>query len=145
MKYFLSALLFLVLGLAIACSTEGYRVNDQNWSLADIKKAIMLTIGDPRHVSENQRSFYSQYFSRRKESKFDPEKSKERLYAKVTILGDERPYDIDLEVIVEQRNGGVYENIGTDPKEASKLGTDLENKLNQGRKDRNVIDGLRAF
>lgn len=142
MKRIFLTLIFLF----CACATRNaYRITDQNQSLMDIKKAITSVIGEPRAVSENQRTLLSQYFSRKPDPKFDPQKSKERLYAKVAILGDRRPYDVEVEVIVEEREGNSYVAIGNEMSEAKKLGKDIRSKLNLGREDRNVIDDFRAF
>lgn len=126
-------------------SAGTYRIADQNLSLVDIKKAVTAVIGEPRAVSENQRTFLSQYFSRKPDPKFDAQKSKERLYAKVAILGDRRPYDVEVEVVVEEREQNSYYATGNDSTEAKKLGKDIRTRLNQGRDDRNVIDDFRAF
>ncbi len=138
----------LVSGIALlvsSCISNAYRIKEQNLSLGDIKKSVASVIGEPRKTSENQRTYVSQYFSRTPNPKFDPEKSTERAYAKVVVLGDRRPYDVELDVIVEQRDGNRYVEVGTDLSEAKKLGKDLRSKLNQSREDRNVIDDFRAF
>lgn len=135
---------FLLLMLG-GCVSRGYRINEQNLSLGEMKRIVMSVIGEPRAVSENQRTFYSRYFSRNPDPKFDPEKSRERLYAKVVVLGDRRPYDLEVEVYVEERAGRVYKDNGTDETEAYKLGKDIRNRLNQGRNERNAIDDFRAF
>lgn len=138
-------LFFLSAFLLVSCATGGYRIAEQNVSLADLKKAITGVIGEPRGISENQRTYYSQYFSRKPDPKFDPLKSKERAFAKIVILGDRRPYDIDIDVIVEEREGRDYLEVDNDLSEAKKLGKDIRTKLHQGREDRNVIDQFRAF
>ena len=127
------------------CVSTGYLIKEQNLSLGDIKKSVASVIGDPRKVSENQRTYLSQYFSRNPNPKFDPEKSFERAYAKVVVLGERRPYDVELEVVVEQKESSRYVEVGNDMLEAKKLGKILKTKLNQGREDRNVIDDFRAF
>jgi hypothetical protein len=127
------------------CVSGSYVIKDQNLSLGDIKKSVTSVIGEPRRISENQRTYHSQYFSRKPNAKFDPDKSPERAYAKVIVLGDRRPYDVELEVVVEERQGNHYVETGNDMVEARKIGMDLKGKLNQSREDRNVIDDFRAF
>ncbi|MEZ0392662.1 MAG: hypothetical protein ACAH59_10625 [Pseudobdellovibrionaceae bacterium] len=134
-----------LMALALGCATEGYRIKNQNLSLGDIKRAVEAAIGEPRTISENQRTFYSQYFSRKPDPKFDPVKSKERAYAKVVILGDRRPYEVDVEVLIEVRDSRGYVQSGTDLSEAKKVGKEIRAKLNLSREDRNVIDDFRAF
>lgn len=134
-----------ILFVMIACSTPGYRISDQNMSLGEIRQAVIAIIGEPRKISQNQRTFFSQYFSRKPDPKFDPSKSRERLYAQVVVLGDRRPYDVQVLVIAEKKIRSTYEQVGTDMSEARKIGKDLRTKLNQGREDRNIIDDFRAF
>ncbi len=142
MMRLLTVLLFFV---TTACMSQTYRISDQNLSLGEIKRIVVSVIGDPRALSENQRTFISRYFSRFPDPQFDPEKSKERLYAKVVVLGDRRPYDVEVDVIVEVREGRSYHEEGPDEVEAGKLGKDIRNRLNQGRNERNAIDDFRAF
>ncbi len=137
--------ILLIGSFLVACTSGTYRISEQNLSLGEVKRIITSVIGDPRILSENQRTFYSRYFSRTGDSKFDPERAKERLYAKVVVLGDRRPYDLEVEVMVEERAGKGYQEVGTDAVEAKKLGKDLRSRLNQGRNERNAIDDFRAF
>jgi hypothetical protein len=142
MRFVAGLLLIVFLG---ACVSRGYRINDQNLSLGEVKRLLTSVIGEPRKVSENQRTFYSRYFSRNPDDHFDPERSKERLYAKVVVLGDRRPYDLEVEVYSEVRGAKGYEDMGADEVESRKLGKDLRSRLNQGRNERNAIDDFRAF
>jgi hypothetical protein len=143
MKFLVQVL--LIGSVLVACTSGTYRISEQNLSLGEVKRIITSVIGDPRILSENQRTFYSRYFSRNGDPKFDPERAKERLYAKVVVLGDRRPYDLEVEVMVEERAGKGYQEVGTDALEAKKLGKDLRSRLNQGRNERNAIDDFRAF
>ena len=137
------SLLFLV--FVVGCASQSYLINNQNYSLGDLKKTLVSLIGEPRQMSENQRTIYSRYFSRKADSKFDPEKAPERLYAAITILGDRRPYEVQVEVFYEIKDGGAYINQGIDDIETNKLGRGIRTRLNQGREDRNIIDDFRAF
>lgn len=141
MRYFL---LGLILSLA-GCASSGYIIDSQNYSLGELKKILISLTGEPRKISENQRTFYSRYFSRKNDPKFDPEKSKERLYAKIVILGDRRPYDVEVQVYSEVKEGSTYVDAGPDEIETNKLGRDIKTRLHQSREDRNVIDDFRAF
>jgi hypothetical protein len=141
----LSLVLVTLVFIAACATSESYRIEEQNISLGDIKQAVTAIIGDPRAVSENQRTYFSQYFSRTVDPKFDPMRARERLFAKIVILGDRRPYDLAVEVIVEERVGSSYSVVGHDMPEAKRLGKELRARLNQSREGRNVIDGFRAF
>ncbi len=137
-------LLFFCAGL-LSCSSAEYIISEQNCSVADIRKAVLGTIGEPRTVSENERMYFSRYFSRKPDPKFDAKKSKERLFAKILILGDRRPYDISVEVIAEKLINGTYEESGFSAVDAKKMGVDLRKKLHQSLEGRNVIDDIRPF
>lgn len=145
MKSWWLVLLLMLPGLW-SCSTGGVTLESQNYSLGDLRKAINANIGEPRVVSENQRTFKSTYFSLKADKKFDPNKSKQRAYAKIVVLGERRPYDLDITVVVEERdqNGG-YSEVGDDPAQAEQLGKSIKKKLHQSTDDRNVIDDFRAF
>ena len=136
--------LYLTLGV-LGCATDSASVNEPEQSLAEIKKAIVSIMGDPRKLSENQREFTSQYFGRKPNGNFDPLKAKERLYAVMTILGARRPYDIEIHAFVEKRVGKTYVEAGEDSVMSNKLAKELQEKLNQSRDGRNMIDGFRAF
>ncbi len=142
MRFLLGLICCLFMGCA---SEETVTLSDGEQSLAELKKAIVAVMGDPRKLSENQREFTSQYFSKKADPTFDPEKSKERLYATMTVLGARRPYDIEIRAFVERKVGKHYELYGEDSPTAKKLAKELKEKLNQSRDGRNVIDDFRAF
>ena len=129
----------------ISCSSADVQIEGQNRSLAEIKNAILTTIGRPRVISENQREITSKYYGRNSDTDFDPNRSKERLYTKYIILGERRPYDLTVQVLVEQKIDGQYELIGEDEKLSLKAAKELSQKLNQSRDNRNVIDDFRPF
>ena len=141
MRVFFLGIFFLIAG----CATGDANLSDVNYSLGEIKQVINSVVGDPRSQSQNQRTYFSQYFGLKGDKKFDPDKSKKRLYAKITILGDRRPYDIAVDVFIEQKNGPQYEEIGTDPAKAEKFAKEIEDRLHKGIENRNVIDDFRAF
>lgn len=144
MKFWWAALILMLPGLW-SCSTGGVTLENQNYSLGDLRKAITANIGDPRSISENQRTFISTYFSPKPDKKFDAQKSKQRAYAKVVVLGERRPYDLDISIIIEERSQVGYSEIGEDPAQAEQLLESIKKKLHQSIDDRNVIDDFRAF
>lgn len=135
----------LLLSLLICACSTGHIIRESGRSIEDIKQAILIIAGEPRVVSENKREFTSNYFSRKKDPNFDPAKSKERLFAKFTILGDRRPYDIQVQVFIEQRTDGTYEEVGLDDVFTDQIATELKRQLTKRPGDRNVIDDFRAF
>lgn len=142
MKYFLIGLLSLLMS---GCVTGDANLTEVNSSLGDIKQVVLSVIGDPRSQSQNQRTYFSQYFGLKGDKKFDPQKSKKRFYAKIVILGDRRPFDVSVDVVIEQKNGPQYEGVGTDPGKAQLLLKEIGDRLHKGIENRNVIDDFRAF
>ncbi len=129
-----------------ACSSSTPKIEDSNQSINEIRQQIKGLVGDFRSVSRNQREIVSGYFSERSDdTDFDPEKSKFRLWARFIILGDRRPYDIEIHVFKEQRIKGKYQLIGPEPKMGQKLVSELKEKLNQSLENRNIIDDFRVF
>lgn len=139
-------ILLLMLPGLWSCSTEGVVLEDQAYSLGEIRKAIIANIGEPRSISQNQRTFKSVYFSPKPDKKFDPQKSRQRAYAQIVVLGDRRPYDLECTVFIEERQpDGGYSLLGEDPAQSEQLATNVKKRLHQSTDDRNVIDDFRAF
>ncbi len=149
MKIYLKTLYLGLVLLAsfgfIGCASSAARVEEQNRSLSSIRKVIEAVIGEPRSISSSQRVYLSEYYGKKTDKKFDPEKSKIRQYTRISINGDRRPYDLDVDVIIERKNGQNYEEIGIDEKESQDIANALKNKLHQGPGEGNVIDDFRIF
>jgi hypothetical protein len=124
---------------------SGIKVTDVSQSLDEVRAAIQTVAVEYKWVSANRRVFESRYFARDSKREFDPYKSRERLYARFTIAGDRRPYQILIEVLVERKKGSAYEKVGDAPEIAEKLAEELALALTKGREDRNAIDSFRAF
>ena len=136
----------LLILLFVGCaSEETATITEGEQSLIEIKKAIVAIIGEPKHVSENQREFTSKFFNKDPNLNVDPEKAKVRFYTVMAIQGPRRPYDIEIRAFVEQRVGKEYEEVGEDSDVAKKLAQQLKDRLNQSREGRNLIDDFRAF
>lgn len=141
-KFFFGLIIFFL----ISCSSvEKSQIEEQDRSLPNLRKAILAVTGPIRAISENQREYFSQYFSRVPSEKFDPERSSERLYARFIILGDRRPYNIEIVVFIEKKIGKKYNSVGTDKKIANDLKKELKEKLAQSQDEVNIIDEFRPF
>ena len=134
-------LLFILLG---GCVT-GHVLKESNRPLPEIRSAVLWVTGEPRQVLEGERTYVSKYFSRKGESFFDANKSKERLYARISILGDRRPYDILVQVVIEERTEGRYEEVGIDEALSSQVAEEVRKRLTRSRDQRNVIDDFQVF
>ena len=136
----------LLLFIFIGCGTRGgVRINEETSSLNDIRAAVKSVLGEPRKISQNQREIYSPYFSPTADPKFDENKARERAFSKVEILGDRRPYDITIEVFIEEKNQGKYQVVDKDVRLATRFRDEIRKRLNESRDGRNVIDDFRAF
>jgi hypothetical protein len=72
-----------------------------------------------------------------------------RYYAHISVLGDSRPYAIEVYVTREERvlkgNDFTYEVVGHDQRLAKELVDHLQMQLTKRREDLNIIDDFRAF
>lgn len=138
-------LLLLAFLLTAGCQT-GIFIKESPAALTDIRKAVVMVLGQPKRTSENGRELTSEFHDKR--GHVDPAlaKAKTRYYTHVTILGDRRPYNIKVEVFQEARIAGQhYEVIAEENSLAQKLANQIESALNESLKNRNVIDDFRAF
>jgi hypothetical protein len=124
-------------------------------SLADLQKiaAKSMPLG-LRQTSPNGREYFSDYFIA-SDRKFKPaEKSPVRSYAHVLVLGDRRPYVIEVLVHTEKASKAAmaasgnttgYEEIGLDKGLAKVVRKRVLQQLNKRREDLNIIDDFRVF
>lgn len=140
-------LLALSLGLFLTgCRTGGVILRETPLSVSETRRVVVSVIGEPRSVSQNGREILSKFYDRKEKAIPRMEMARERFYTHVTILGDRRPYDIQVEVLVEGRNAdGGFEVISRDDDRATTIAEKLRQALNQSRDTRNVIDDFRSF
>ena len=137
----------VLFGLTSCISAPGAVLPEQARSLNEIRHAIyQICGGKAREISSNQREILSPYYSRKGEDpNFNPTTSKERLTAHFWILGDRRPYDIHVQVMVEKKVDGAYEEDGEDEKLSQKMADQLAESLSKSLDKRNLIDDVRPF
>lgn len=134
-----------VFSCALGCATEGHMITNSNRSMKEIRSAFVAAAGEARKESENRRTFFSEYFPRNPDPNFKPTKSKERLYGRFTILGDRRPYEVQVEVVIEEKTDEGYEETGIDEDLSHELANQLKKELIKSSEGRNVIDDFRPF
>jgi hypothetical protein len=143
---FLILLMALVLG---ACSMRGaVRLEDQRIPLEDIIKTVQNNLpGGLKKFSQNGREHTSNYFARGKDGTFVPAGSSPvRHFAFITILGDRRPYDIEIRVFTEKRaSTGQFDQVGQDEGLARVVSRRIDQALHKGREGRNLIDDFKPF
>lgn len=143
MRSFVLGLSFLFLA---GCRTGGVILRDTPLSLSETRRIITTVIGKPRSVSENGREMLSEYYDKKNREISKMDMARQRYYTHVTILGDRRPYDVQVEVLVEGRDQeGRFVLEDRDDAMAAPLAEKIRNALNQSRDSRNVIDDFRSF
>ncbi len=130
------------------CATHSYRIQQFDYPISDIQKAVTDHIPDGvAYVSTNRRAFYSKIFT-------VPglHKSKTDLIMKIEIVGDRRPYDITFQVKkVEKMQAPVSElfDLGERYEGAESLSKrtalKIETSLTKRQKDKNLFDDFRPF
>lgn len=128
-----------------ACQTGGAMIRDTPMSLGQIRTVTTTVIGDPRKTNENGHELESGYFDKKRKPLERPNEAKERYYVRVTILGDRRPYDIQVQCFVEARIPDGYEDAGEDDGLADEWAAEIKKALHESREKRNFIDDFKAF
>lgn len=145
---FIARFVLLILGLLFVtgCQTSAVTLHETPLNISETRRVIASVIGQPRVTSENGREMISKYYDRKGNMEDSAKLGRERLYTHVTILGDRRPYDIQVEVVVEVKDrSGSYQEVEKDDGRAEKVALQIEKALVQSRDNRNVIDDFRPF
>lgn len=130
----------------MACQTSGVVLHDTPLNISETRRAIVMVTGQPRSTSENGREMNSKFYDRKGNPEDVAKLGRERLYTHTTILGDRRPYDIEVEVVVEIKDqDGVYQVVEKDQGRAEKIAAQIKKALVQSRDNRNIIDDFRPF
>ena len=150
-------LLFFALLAFTGCTTtlggnrNTSKIDDLDWPLAELRSvaASILPTGQ-RAISPNGRELLSRHFILEGARGYKPAAdATERYYASILILGDRRPYDIEILVTLERRvlrgNQFTYIIEGYDARLAKELERKLRSELTKRREDLNIIDDFRVF
>ncbi len=144
---FIALALSLIFLSSCASSYGGLQIQGVNRPLLDLKKiaANSSPLG-VRKISSNQREFTSKYF-KVVGRKFQPaETLKERSYSVIYVLGDRRPYVVEVVVVNERMDAqGRYYDVGKDERIARLIKGRFQTSLSKRREDVNMIDDFRAF
>ncbi len=103
-----------------------------------------------RAISPNGRELLSRHFILEGAKGYKPAgDATERYFASILVLGDRRPYDIEISVTLERRvlrgNQFTYIVEGYDTRLAKELEKKLRIELTKRREDLNIIDDFRVF
>lgn len=131
-----------------ACTTATVSTAELDYSSSDIQKAIVNTLGVGLQPAESSERIYTSYpfrvpLGKRGEAVKDDDLV--RATAKVAVIGDRRPYVIDVTVFVDEKDDtGRWESVGKDQRLARQLADQIQDYLAR-HKDKNVIDHFRVF
>ena len=130
----------------ISCATSGEKIEDLNVSLVRLQKLADTSLPVARRkVSRNGREFYSVPFITEKGQFVKAEDSRVRMTAIIKVLGDRRPYTMEIQVVKEARGQSGFEQVGYDEGLARVIRRRIQKALVQRREDRNIIDDFKAF
>lgn len=105
-----------------------------------------MVIGEPRFVSVNGRELLSKYYDQKQQPIENMALAKERYFTHVIILGDRRPYDISVDVVMEERDeDGRFQATEKNDEMAAPIADKLKKQLYQNVDSRNLIDDFRSF
>jgi hypothetical protein len=150
----LSLILFFALS---GCATllennpNAVYIRNVDWALLDIRGVCLAQLpAGPGGQSSNGRELRSkQFFTSRTGYKEADDKTNDRYTAQFTILGSERPYDVEVVVVHERRvlRGGspTYVKLGYDARLTKELSDKLRIELSKRREERNIIDDFRVY
>ena len=128
------------------CRTGGVILRETPLNVSETRRVVVSIIGEPRSVSQNGRELESKYYDKKNMTLEKMDMERERYYTHVTILGDRRPYDVQVEVLIEARvEDGRFELADRDDGRAAVVAEKIRVALNQSRDNRNVIDDFRSF
>ncbi len=139
---------FLFVSILSGCGTRGaVYIEDLSIAIHELQRVAIdsLPLGK-RGQSANERELYSEYFVEKGGEYVAARGVPTRRYAHITILGDRRPYKIEVQVIVESRGSrGEYSHQKYDEGMARVITRRIQNALHKRREDRNIIDDFRVF
>lgn len=132
--------------LLSSCRTGGVILRETPLNLSETRRVIVSVIGEPRTISQNGREMTSHYYDKNGKKIDNMDMVKQRLYTHVTVLGDRRPYNVQVQVLVEGRDqdAGFY-LMDRDDDKAAPVAERIRQALNKSRDSRNVIDDFRSF
>ncbi|MFS4458973.1 hypothetical protein [Bdellovibrio sp. HCB2-146] len=146
MKKLMSGVLFTGLLFLSGCRTGGVILRETPLNVSETRRVVVSIIGEPRSVSQNGRELESKYYDKKNMAIEKMDMARERYFTHVTILGDRRPYDVQVEVLIEARvEDGRFELVDRDDGRAAVVAEKIRVALNQSRDNRNVIDDFRSF
>ena len=157
LRHLLNIASLLVLFLNIGCASmsgsnkDAVQIYEVDRSLSEIRSLIanILPAGQ-RTISPNGREIQSRHFLIDRKGEYQPAgDALARYFAHLVILGDRRPYTIEILVTAEKRvkrdQHYTYIVTGYDRRLAKELEKKLLAELTKRREDLNIIDDFRVY
>jgi hypothetical protein len=148
----ISFMVFLTSGCAslLNRNPDAVYMNEVEAPLTQLRAVIgaVVPVG-LRGVSPNGRELFSKHFIVVKDKYKPAIDALERYYAHILILGDRRPYDIEIMVVNEKRvlrdEKFTYIIMGHSQDLARELAQNIRKELSKRREERNVVDDFRVY
>lgn len=140
---FKTIFLIFAVGFVSGCQTpQGVTLSETPLPIRTTRISISNAIGEARVISQNGREISTHFHDRKLKYLEVTPKHQERLYTKVLILGARRPYDIAVEVHIEQRDPDSknFHDIGVDEGLSLVQARIIQQALNLSRDRSHVID-----
>lgn len=146
--------LFLAFSVAVTGCASRRVIENVVLPYGQVKQTILNHLpGGVRSQSSNGRELTSKYFTPEKNGDYrllkeeEIETIGERSYAEVVILGERRPYRLDVRVYrqVRDRSSKRFSSPIYDEGLTETFSQALKSALTNRRDDRNLIDDFRAF
>jgi hypothetical protein len=140
--------LFSTVVLFGCAATPGVTVIEgQDRALGELQTVVSASLpAGKASVSQNQRTYTSNYFTTKGGEFEEASEAPVRYKAIIVILGDRRPYDIEVTVIQEKRDKlSQYVRVGNSEGLARVVIRRIQKALHERREDRNIIDDFRVF
>lgn len=149
----LSALFIFISGCATLQGEhpDALMIEEVNWPVTEIRQVVgTIMPAGVRTVSPNGREMQGRHFLVTRNGEFrEAGDALERYYTHIKILGDRRPYKLEVLVTHEKRvlrgNQFTYVVTGYDKRLARQLEAKLRAELTKRREDRNIIDDFRVY
>jgi len=126
------------------CVTSGFYLDDVNRSMGDIRTAVKNVYGI-QSMNHNQRILITPPLKKNLNDPTPIKDLRERVYARIVIVGDQRPYRVLVEVYEENKVENDWVELDVDEGLSKEFARELNLELIESRDKRNVIDDFRAF
>lgn len=143
MIYLRNIFLFSLSATIWSCqTTEGFIISETGLAIRPTRIAITAALGEARVISQNGREISTHYHDRKLKYLEVTPKTQERLYTKIIILGARRPYDLEVQVHIEQRDPDTrnFHDVGIDEQLSLKQARAVQEALHQSLEKSQVID-----